>query len=146
MITPTKYQQTQVMTASPMELIVMMYDECITTLEKAEKSFEHVSDGPDRIQALNNTLLHAEDIISELAISLDMERGGEIAKNLHRLYDFMIYYLSQANTKQILKPIVEVRKMMVELRQSWQKVAIQEPAREEDAENVPLRGGILVNG
>ena len=146
MPTPTQYQQTQVMTASPMELIIMMYDECITTLDRADKAFE--LEGGDRIQALNNTVLHAEDIIAELAVSLDMEKGGEIAKNLHRLYDFMIYHLSQGNINQNRKCIADVRKMMAEMREAWQKVYEHEceTGRAEPEQASTGRSSICVNG
>ncbi len=139
-----KYHETQVMTASPMQLIVMMYDECIQTLDRAEAAFG--MEEPDRIQNINNNILHAEDIITELAVSLDMEKGGEIAKNLHRLYDFMIFHLSQANIKHELQPIREVRKMMGELREAWGKVADQEPQRDETATVELGKRSILVNG
>ena len=139
-----KYQETQVMTASPMQLVIMMYDECVQSLERAENAFN--TEGPDRIQHVNNHILHAEDVITELAVSLDMEKGGEIAKNLHRLYDFMIFHLSEANVKQKIEPIREVKKMMHELREAWSKVAEQEPQRD-DLSGVGLsKSSILVNG
>ncbi|MBI3986558.1 MAG: flagellar export chaperone FliS [Lentisphaerae bacterium] len=139
-----KYHHTQVMTATPMELVLMLYDACITALDNAEKAF--AIEGPDRIQHISNNILHAEDIITELAVSLDMEKGGDVANNLHRLYDFMIYHLSQANIKKDVNAILDVRKMMVELREAWQKVKEQEPARSEDAMNAPSRGTVFANG
>lgn len=139
-----KYQETQVMTASPMQLVLMMYDECIQTLERAEAAF--AIEGPDRIPNINNHILHAEDIITELAVSLDMEKGGEIAKNLHRLYDFMIFYLSQANVKHLLTPVQEVRKMMLELREAWGKVSDQEPQRTDMPAAGLGKSSILING
>jgi flagellar protein FliS len=139
-----KYQETQVMTASPMQLVLMMYDECLQTLERAENAF--AIEGPERIQNINNLILHAEDIITELAVSLDMEKGGEIAKNLHRLYDFMIFHLSQANVKHVVQPVREVRKMMLELREAWGKVADQEPQRDDTAAPGLGKSSILING
>ena len=144
MSTAKRYQETHVMTASPMQLILMLYDECIQSLDRAEKAMNIQE--PNRIEQINNQLLHAEDIITELSVSLDMEKGGEIANNLHRLYDFMLYHLSQANLKKQLKPIVEVRKMMVDLREAWQKVAEQEPGQEEPAQSSNSRTAILMNG
>lgn len=139
-----KYQETQIMTASPMQLILMMYDECIQSLEKALIAFEH--EGPERIQNINNNILHAEDVITELAVSLDMDKGGEIAQNLHRLYDFMIFHLSQANVKHEVKPVQEVKKMMTELREAWGKVAEQEPQRDDAAPQMSGKSTISING
>lgn len=143
-MTPTaKYQQTQVQTASPMDLILMMYDECIQTLERAEKAF--AIDSPERYQEINNQILHAEDIITELSVALDMEKGGEIANNLHRLYDFMLFHLSNANTNHVVKPVTDVRAMMQEMREVWQKVAENEPEREESEAFAGPQTGISVN-
>lgn len=144
MSTAKRYQETHVMTASPMQLILMLYDECVQSLDRAEKALD--IQGPDRIEMINKHLLHAEDIITELSVSLDMEKGGAIANNLHKLYDFMLFHLSQANLKKELKPIIEVRKMMIDLREAWQKVADQEPGQEESAQPSNSRTAILMNG
>ena len=122
------YQQTDVMTASPMQLVIMLYDECIRSLEKAEKAFEQ--NEPTRIEVIGRNLLHAQDVITELAISLDMENGGEIAENLHRLYDFTLSHLSMANVQQKVQPVRDVLVIMNELKEAWGEVAKQEPVRE----------------
>ncbi len=124
-----QYQEMNINTASPMELVIMLYDDCIRSLEKAEKAFDIT--GPERIESINNALLHSQDIITELAVSLDMEKGGEIAQNLQRLYDFMVNHLSYANVNKNVKPIVDVKKMMADLREAWREVASKEEPRDE---------------
>lgn len=119
-----EYQKTAVTTATAMELVLMVYDECIRSLTKAEEAF--AIDGPARIQEIGNNLLRAQDTITELSLSLDLERGGEISENLSRLYDFMSHHLSQANVRQEVKPIQEVKQLMVDLREAWAVVAEQE--------------------
>ncbi len=140
------YRETDVKTASPMQLIIMLYDECLRTLEKAERAFD--LDEPERIEAVNTHLLHAQDVITELAVSLDLEKGGEIAANLHNLYDFMVNHLSEANVQKDLKRVKDVHKMMSELRESWQEVEIK--GREEAAAMAtvepPRSGGIRISG
>lgn len=121
-----QYQKTAVNTATAIELVLMVYDECIRSLNKAEEAF-NLEEGPERIEQIGKYLLHAQKSIAELAISLDMERGGEIAKNLSRLYDFMTNHLSQANLKKELEPIQEVREIMADLRGTWMQVAEQAP-------------------
>ncbi|MDD2235978.1 MAG: flagellar export chaperone FliS [Kiritimatiellae bacterium] len=128
------YQQTDVMTASPMQLVLMLYEECIRSLEKAEKAFRQ--EDPARIEIIGKNLLHAQDVITELAISLDMENGGEIAENLHRLYDFTLSHLSTANVQQKLQPVRDVIVIMTELKEAWTEVAKQEPVRVETARPV----------
>jgi len=125
-----EYQKTAVTTATAMELVLMVYDECIRSLERAEAAFK--MDSPDRIEIIGNNLLRAQDTITELSLSLDLDRGGEISENLSRLYDFMTHHLSQANIRQELKPIQEVKLLMMDLREAWATVAAQEPPVEEN--------------
>ena len=122
--TSNSYQQTDILTASPMQLIIMLYDECLKSLDKAVAAFQ--VDDPSRIATIGSNLLHAQNIVTELAISLDMENGGEIAHNLHRLYDFALNHLSQANVQQNVQPIHEVITMLSELRDAWTQVAQHE--------------------
>jgi flagellar secretion chaperone FliS len=112
-----RYLRNQVMSASPGELILMLYDEGIRSLKKAEAAFE--LDTPERFQEISNSLLHAQDVITELSISLDMEKGGEIASSLQSLYDFMLRHLSLANAEKNPQPVVEVRGLLGDLRESW---------------------------
>jgi flagellar protein FliS len=121
----------------------MLYDEGIRSLEKAEEAF--IMDGPDRIEKISNSLLHAQDVITELAISLDFDKGGEIAQNLHRLYDFMINHLSHANVKKDLKAVQDVRKMLGDLKEAWVEVAKKELPREPSRVS-PMAAGIRISG
>ncbi|QBG47394.1 flagellar export chaperone FliS [Verrucomicrobia bacterium S94] len=120
-----QYQKIAVNTATAMELVLMVYDECIRSLEKAEEAFK--LEGPERIEPIGKHLRHAQNAITELSVSLNMEQGGEIAENLSRLYDFMINHLSRANVKKELQPVRDVKDMMVDLREAWVQVAEQAP-------------------
>jgi flagellar secretion chaperone FliS len=139
------YLRNQVMSASPGELILMLYEEGIKTLKKAEAAF--VIDSPERFQEISNSLLHAQDVIVELSISLDMEKGGEIAQGLQRLYDFMMRHLSLANSEKIVEPIVEVRSLLTELLESWRQ-AVEKSFDSEVPARQPVTPGrrILVAG
>jgi flagellar protein FliS len=136
------YQATAVRTATPVELVLMVYDECITALRNAEEAFQIT--GPERIERIGNNLLHAQDAITELSLSLDMERGGEIAENLSRLYDFMTHHLSDANTQKEIKPVQDVRGMMQDLRDTWAQVAKQVGGQ--NAPTAPRSGRISIAG
>jgi flagellar protein FliS len=65
----------------------------------------------------------AQNIINELNAILDMEKGGEIALNLRKLYLFMNNHLSQANSKRSPDMIKQVIKMIEELNESWKAIA-----------------------
>ncbi len=147
MNTVRKYHELNVTTATPMQLILMLYDECIKALDKAETGFA-IEDNPTlRNETIGNNILHAQDIITELAVSLDMEKGGEIAINLQRLYDFMVNHLSVANVKKEHKPLQEVRSMMADLREAWREVAKQENViSSENSTPVQKTGVINIRG
>ncbi len=141
------YQQMDINTASPMQLVIMLYDEAIKSLDKAERAFS--IEDPSRIEEIGNHLLHAQDCITELAISLDMEQGGEISHNLHRLYDFMINHLSEANVQKKEKNVQDVRNILKELREAWQEVANNEQAQAPQAtlqQNANKHGRIHISG
>ncbi len=146
MNTVRKYQELNVTTASPMQLILMLYDECIRALDRAETGFA-IEDNPTlRNETIGNNILHAQDIITELAVSLDMEKGGEIAINLQRLYDFMVNHLTTANVNKEVKPLREVRTMMADLREAWREVAKHENLSEANSTPTPKTGTISVQG
>ncbi len=125
------YRNTQIMTASPMQLVLMLYDECIRSLKTAIEAFGEPA--PENVEKISQNILRAQNIITELVVSLDMEKGGEIAFNLHRLYDFMSDHLMEANLRKNVKPVEDVLDMMAGLRETWGKVAEKEPRNEEGA-------------
>ena len=138
------YRETQVMSASPMELVLMLYDECIRNLGEAEKAF--AIGGPDRFQQINSKMLHAQDVITELAVSLDLDQGGEFAQNMNRLYDFMVNHLSEAHIeKSDVAPVIAVKELMMELKEAWEEVADKAPATEHVHEQSDM-GRVLAAG
>jgi len=113
------YQRTQVDTASPAKLVVMLYDGAIRFLKQGQAAMER----GDR-EAQNHYLLRAQRIIAELASSLNMEAGGEIAANLMALYQFMQEQLVLANFQDDVEKIRKVREMLESLRQAWAQVEV----------------------
>ena len=78
---------------------------------------------PRAIEKFNNCLQKAQAIITELQVSLDMDRGGEIAKNLMSLYIFFNNELMSANINRDKKKIDFVLSMMTELSGAWRQAA-----------------------
>jgi flagellar protein FliS len=109
-----QYGNTQVMTATPAELTLMLYNGCIRFLKQAKQAMEQ-----QQIEATNNYLLRAQNIINEFIVTLKMEY--EISKNLYSLYDFMRFHLVQANIKKDPKKVQEVIDLVEELRDAWQE-------------------------
>ena len=112
------YRNTQVQTASPAELVLLLYDGAIKFCKQAEMYL----DRGDKEQA-HNALIRSQDIIDELAASLDSSASEEIAKGLSQLYDYMVQRLIEANIKKDKAPIEEVVTMLQELRETWAEAA-----------------------
>jgi flagellar protein FliS len=89
------YQSVQVTTIDRGKLLLMMYDGAIKFLNHAKDGLE-ASDIPKFARFLSKS----QAIIAELMNTLDFEKGGEIAKDLDRLYDFMLFYLTEANLQK----------------------------------------------
>ena len=114
------YRQTRVKTASQGKLIVMLYDEAIRQIELATQL---LGDGGISYDRVNDAIGKAQDIVTELTVSLDLENGGEIAQNLFRLYRFFNNQLVEANFKKDPQPLENVRSFLVDLRDAWKEVA-----------------------
>ena len=108
-----RYLQTQIQTASPLDLIIMMYDGAIRFINQAKKALADKEFIP-----ANKAMQRAQDIIDELNISLNPE-AGEIATNLRNLYVFINQRLIQANVKKDEKILDEVLQLLTTLRSSW---------------------------
>ncbi len=111
-----QYRQQGVMTASPAELIVMLYDGCIRQLKLAILSL-----GDNNAEIANTALLKAQAIVQELSRSLD--RQYDISHELARIYDFVedtIYNVITSRSADDLRPLVEI---MQELHGTWVQVS-----------------------
>lgn len=110
------YRKTQIETASPEALILMLYDGAIRFIGQAEIAFEEKN-----IEQISNLLLRIQAIFTELLSALDKDKGGEIAVNLERLYVFFLEKLSDANIKKDPKPLEEIKPLIIDLRNTWEQ-------------------------
>lgn len=118
------YQRTNVNTASQGRLVVLLYEGAVkqlgTSLTYIEASGKVL---PQNIEKFGICIQKAQAIITELQVSLDMEKGGEIARNLMSLYLFFNEELVTATINQDRKKIEFVMNMMSQLADSWRQVA-----------------------
>ena len=114
------YKEIQIKTANQIRLIVMLYDGAIRHLNLALDAF---SEGHRRYDVINNHIIAAQDILSELTASLDFEKGGTLAKNLFSLYTFMNRQLLDANFKKDPAPARDVKKLLSDLREAWEEIS-----------------------
>ncbi|WHZ21629.1 MAG: Flagellar biosynthesis protein FliS [Nitrospira sp.] len=115
------YQQTQVMTANQVQLIVLLYDSAIQSLELAREAIL-TNNYKDKARFLDRSMA----IVGELDSVLDFEHGGEIARSLHRLYDYMVQQCIQANLRHKGTHLDGPIRCLTTLREAWQVVARQE--------------------
>lgn len=123
------YRDTNVKTASQGRLVVLLYEGAVKQLTLANSMFDENGKLPVRsIEGFGKALLKAQEIITELQVSLDMEKGGEIAKNLMSLYIFFNKQLTETNISKDKSKLEPVLKMLSELCESWRQAAATSPA------------------
>jgi len=110
------YRQTRVKTASQGQLIVMLYDEGLKQLKTAESQ---LGSKQPKLDLAHNAIVKAQDIITELMVSLDFEKGGDIAQNLFHLYMYFNQRLVDANLSKDVSGLEEVHHLMADLREAW---------------------------
>jgi flagellar protein FliS len=128
------YTDTKLQTAKPYELINLLYEHLIQILEKTKEIFDEKS--PSKYEKITTSLLHAQEIVSELINSLDMEKGGEISKNLFRLYEYVYWCLIQANIKKDKKFIIDAETIINDLKDAWQKLINEFKKNEKNDDNI----------
>lgn len=118
------YQKTNINTASQGRLVVLLYEGIIkqltTALTYIEKNGKIV---PGNIEKYGICVQKAQAIITELQVSLDMEKGGDIARNLMSLYVFFNEELLAANINHDKSKLEFVLRMVKDLAESWRQVA-----------------------
>ena len=88
------YKKTSVETASKEQILLMLYQAAIKHCKKAIEAIEQKN-----LAKKGEYIGKLQDIIVELSNSLDFEVGGEVAKELSSLYDYILYSSTQANIK-----------------------------------------------
>jgi flagellar protein FliS len=121
------YRANSILTASPGQLVLMLYDGALKALNLARDAFDKPVDEPRRIESINTHLLKAQAILGELQSGLNMEAGGEFARTMHRLYDYHNRRLFEANLKKRVEPVIEVERLVRELRDAWAQMLTQQP-------------------
>jgi len=131
------YQSQSVLTASPGQLVLMLFDGTLRFLALAKDGFEQPESNPHRFEQININLQKAQNIIAELQGSLNHEVGGEVSGILDRLYDYYSRRLFEANMKKRIEPVIEVERFIKELRDAW-----AEMLRKEESANFQNARGV----
>lgn len=112
-----EYQKTAVNGASPLQLVIMLYDGALRFMEAGKKAIA------DRdLEKQNESLQRAQKIIFELMSCLDLNSGGEVAKNLMALYSYAIDQLVAANLADDVAGIDRAMQVFTDLREGWSQL------------------------
>ena len=133
------YKKASVNTLDQNKLIIMLYDGAI---KNANFAVQYMESG--EIEKVHDSLIKTKNIVTELLATLNMEQGGEIAKNLKSLYSYMFSQLIEANMEKKSEPVVTVIDLLKELRGAW--VQIKEKKKPEEKKvNAPGQGMMQYN-
>jgi flagellar protein FliS len=114
---PQAYRESSVMTASPEQLVVMLYDGAARFLRQAEMAF-----GEQAWQHAFDRLTRGEAILDELLATLNMD-AGEIAERLQAIYVFCKRCLIEARLQRSPEKIAQVIALLGDLREAWASLA-----------------------
>ena len=112
-----EYLKQSVMTASPAELIVMLFDACIKNLKLAEINMQDSHD----ISSANTHFLNAQEIIMELVNCLDP--NVELSTQLLDIYDYLLRTLRDMNIMKDLTLLPDVLDILASMRDTWQRIS-----------------------
>jgi flagellar protein FliS len=129
---PQAYRDASVLTASPEQLVVMLYDGAIRFLRQAEHAlaegaWEHA----------HNKLGRGEAIIDELLATLNME-VGEISERLQAIYIFCKRCLIEARLQRNPEKVGQVVVLLADLREAWARLAAREAPADPPAPSVSV--------
>lgn len=113
-----EYQKQQVNGASPIQLVVMLYDGALRFMEAGKHAIVNKN-----LEKQNYYIQKAQRIVTELMATLDMQQGGEVAKNLFALYGYVLNELVTANVEDQPEPVERAIRVFSELRDSWSQIA-----------------------
>lgn len=119
------YLEARVLSASPVELVRILYGSAQRAVREARR---HLAAGD--VASRSREISQAVRILVELSTALDREKGGELARQLIELYDYLQRRLIDANIRQEDAPLAEVELLLATVSEAWDTVAggAQQPA------------------
>lgn len=111
------YSESSLTGVSPLQLVTRSYEGVIGAVQQAQRCF-----ASGDIMGRSKAITRAVSILTELMISLDHKKGGEISANLKRLYSYMQQRLLTAHTQKKVEPLIEVISLLSNLLEAWKKV------------------------
>jgi flagellar protein FliS len=110
------YRRQCILTAGPVELVVLLYEGLKKNIVLASRAVEKHD-----FEKAHSCFIKAQNIVSELMNSLDM--SIEISENLLKLYEFILHELTEANIKKDISKLPDIVEIVDELCSAWQEIA-----------------------
>ena len=124
------YAEGSVYSGNPLGLVVALYEGTIQNIERARHCLA-TGDAMARSKAVNKAM----ELLTQLLVSLDHERGGEISANLKRLYSYVQCRLLDGHTQRVEAPMREAQRLLETMLEGW-----REAATKTDVSETHLRG------
>ncbi len=132
-----EYDEEQVLECDPIELVCLLYSKALEKLSLARSL-----SAPDQVQERNIAIARVSEILIELQGSLDGEKGGEIAANLERLYEYIQQRLAAGLAERDDEALQEAGRLLTTLLEGWKGASgAAEPAAQTDAEEATAAAG-----
>jgi len=120
-----QYKKTQINTSSPGKLLLMLYQGAIKFSKLAIQNIE-----ADQIEDSHKNIIKVQNIVLELKSTLDKEKGGQLADQLEKLYDFIYQELLQANLKKDVKHLNNIIPLLEELYTAYKEIVLNQKSPE----------------
>lgn len=111
------YRSAELQTVSQRDLIVRLYLGAERFLIQAQTAMQN-----RQVEMAHRSCLRAKDIFNELLVTLNFEKGGDIADQLKELYVFLIWAITEANLKKDPAKVAELLPVVSTLREAWQAI------------------------
>lgn len=112
------YMENSVLTATPLQLVAMLYRCAVEAVKDARRCLA-AGDIAARVEPVNR----AFDAVSELSVSLDLERGGEVGRNLADLYGYISHLIILGHANQSDERFAEAERLLCTLAGAWEEMA-----------------------
>ncbi|MFN8542678.1 MAG: flagellar export chaperone FliS [Candidatus Binatia bacterium] len=112
-----RYAQAQITSVDRKQLLLLVMDGGITFLRRARTA---LAEG--KLVEYGESLRRGQAIVSELLSTLDYEAGGEIAKSLGRLYEFMLFHLTEGNARRSVRHLDDVLRVFQTIASAYREI------------------------
>jgi len=119
------YLENQIKNATPLELILLLYNKAIHCLKTSKHLIEKGLNSSEEVKRKVENLTKATEILTYLKESLDLEKGQEIAKGLNEIYEILIKELIFANATNDVKRITDIIEILEKLKKAWEDLRCQ---------------------